>query len=131
MGIGINIGAGATNTNSRGAKADKPQATLWLNVGFTTQDPETGEDLFIGLPMGIPLDTMEVRSAGNSKLMQAKNALLQQLVGVKDDLDPGQTEIISDLQVQIRRVEEREAASGANNELIASMGALSFAKKAS
>lgn len=110
-------------------KDEKKVATLWLNVGFTTTDPETGEDVFVGLPMGIPLDTMEVRSAGNSKLMQAKNALLNQLVALKEQMEPGQTEMLEGLQLQIRRVEERDAPSAENNDMIAAISGLGFAKK--
>lgn len=126
---GMTIG---TDTQTLGAstkpKDDKPDAMIWVNVGFTTTDPETGEDIFIGLPMGIPLDTMKVRSPGSSKVMQAKVALREMLMKLATGFAPGEEHIIEDLQVQMRRVSEREDASADNNDLIGAMSALSFAQ---
>lgn len=126
--MSINIGARAKNTNVvRTGKDDRPQTKIWVNVGYTAVNPETGEDVFISTPYGIPLDTMEVRSPGNSQIMQAKNALLEMLIEAASNMAPGEEHIIDDLQVQIRRVSEPEAVTGDTNPYVGTLGKLSFA----
>lgn len=121
----------APTNAAAGGKAKKPQAKAWVNVGYEEVDPETGETVFIGLPMGIPLDTMELRSAGGSKIMQAKNAFHEALTAAVLSMEPGQEEIVLDLKVQVRRVLDREAANGENNAFIGGLEKLSFAQKKS
>lgn len=117
-------------------EAIKETAMLWLNVGYTHTDEETGEETFISLPMGIPLDTMRVKPVTGKnedyrKMTEAKNQLLHQLVEYARSLDDGAEDIVSDLQVQIRRVAEHDVQdTPENNAMVASMSRLSFAKRA-
>jgi hypothetical protein len=117
----------APQTQTSNGKADKPAAKIWLNFGYKTTDPETGEELFIGLPMGIPVDTQEKRSAGSSKLMQAKNAFLDKIIADSANMAPGEErylQVQGGYWVQLRHVAEREAATSGNNAYIAALGSL-------
>lgn len=123
---------GSVNSNA-GGSTKRPSAKVWLNFGYRTKDPETGEMIFIGLPMGIPVDTQEKRSAGNSMLMQAKNAFLDKLVEDSADMEPG-AEVYLDVDggycLQLRRVAERDEPTADNNPFIAAVSGLSgFAAK--
>lgn len=126
-------GANVTPFNggqSNQAPQRKPQAQVWINVGYIHEHAnEDGEIVktFIGLPMGIPVDTMEARSAGNSELMQAKNALLTKFKTAGETMAPGEERIIAiegGLALQLRRVGGIEAHTAENNSMIASLDKL-------
>lgn len=123
--------ANQTTTNNE----DRDPAQIWLNVGFVNEDPETGEEIFVSLPMGIALDQMKpARVSGKNedyrKLMEGKNRLLDMLQGFAEGLEPGEEEIISDLSIQVRRVAQADPseASADQNPHVASIDRLSFAK---
>tara|TARA_R110000850_G_scaffold233967_1_gene358836 strand:- start:30273 stop:30671 length:399 start_codon:yes stop_codon:yes gene_type:complete len=121
------------NTTPMNGRAKKPAAKFWLNFGYRTADPETNEPVFIGMPMGIPLDTQEKRSAGASMLMQAKNAFLDKVLSDCESMTPGQElylEVDGGYCLQLRRVAEREEATADNNGFIAAMGSLGGFKAA-
>ena len=125
--------ANANDNNNSGSKPKKPAAKFWLNFGYRTQDGETGEQVFIGMPMGIPLDTQEKRGAGASLLMQAKNAFLDKIIADCADMTPGQElylEVDGGYSLQLRRVAERDEATADNNGFIAAMGSLGGFKAA-
>lgn len=120
-----------TKSNNRD---DRPQAKIWLNVGFQSVNQETGEPEFISLPMGIALDTMEPKRVGGSnedynRLMTAKNQLMEMLQKFADGFESGQEEIIPDLQVQIRRTAETDEANQTTdgNPHLKTLSGLSFA----
>lgn len=99
---------GKTNVASNSAaKADKPKAQFWLNIGYVANEG-TEDAKFISLPTGIPLDTQEPLPTNSSNedfraMRSAQNDLLEQLVEFAQGLEPGAEGIIQ-LQVQLRRV---------------------------
>ena len=99
---------GKTNVASNSAaKADKPKAQFWLNVGYVANEG-TEDAKFISLPTGIPLDTQEPLPTNSSNedfraMRCAQNDLLAQLVEFAGGLEPGAEGVIQ-LQVQLRRV---------------------------
>lgn len=99
---------GKANTASNSAaKADKPKAQFWLNIGYVANEG-TEDAKFISLPTGIPLDTQEPLPTNSSNedfraMRSAQNDLLAQLIEFADGLEPGAEGIIQ-LQVQLRRV---------------------------
>lgn len=113
MGIefGKTFGAGSNETSTSNSRSDQPKAQVWLNIGFIAQGAgPNGDDRFVSLPVGIPLDTQEPvnatsRNADYGQLQAARNDLLAELLKVAGDLEPGQ-DCIVDLQIQMRRVSE-------------------------
>lgn len=127
MAIELKMGANKSSTKAD----DRPQADIWLNVGYTATDGE-GEDVFIGLPMGIPLDTMKEspmrgKDEGFRQVLQAKNSLLETVQKAAAELKPGQEEMIN-LQVQIRRVSKTEEPAAGDNPLLGGLATLGFAQ---
>ncbi len=132
--------AGAATQFNMGAPAptDRPKTQVWLNVGTTVQIPnaETGEveDVFVALPIGIPLDTMEnMEVRGTNKnwanMVQAKNWLLGQLKALGEGVEAGDEEIIDGLQIQVKRVGSAQAPSADENPFLSAMrGRLSVVK---
>jgi hypothetical protein len=99
------------NKSSAAANQDRPKSEFWLNIGYVAEGAgKDGDDAFVSLPVGIPLDTQEKlkTNSGNAEFAQlqaARNDLLDQLLEFAKTLKPGQDEIF-DIQVQIRRVRE-------------------------
>lgn len=101
------------------AAAEKPKAQFWLNIGYQTTVIEDKEEVtkFISLPVGIPLDTMELREVKGSNadyraLLSAQNDLLEQLKAHAAKLEPGDETIIGEgaLVIQLRRVKAEDVA---------------------
>ena len=121
------------NANNNGN--DKVDPKVWLNVGYESADPVTGEVTFVSLPLGIGLDTMKPRKVSGKnedyrKLVESKNDLLQQLQDFVADFDFGQEEIIPDLMIQVRRIEEAAPVSDTEtNPHLSTLSRLSFATK--
>lgn len=99
-------------SNRRGQSTEqKPNAKLWLNVGYEVQHTnDKGEETtrFINLPVGIPLDTMEAlpisgQSIEFASLRSAQNDLLKALQAAGDDMDPGAEKQVN-LVIKIRKV---------------------------
>lgn len=96
---------------------DRPQADVWMNVGYsvevddTSQGAKKGDKVqkFIGVPLGIaldtqrPIDTSKTRSAELMEIQTHQNKLLEDLQEFAQSLKPGEEQIIN-LQVQVRRV---------------------------
>lgn len=103
-----------------GSKEQKPKAQFWLNVGYDSGIPdENGDNKFVSLPVGIPLDGMELLSTNSrnkdfAAFQAARNDLYEQIMEVCKSLEPGESRILGDsnggLQVQIRRVNDESAA---------------------
>lgn len=124
MGIDFNRTFGAGNNNSSAASTstttDKPKAKFWLNIGYVAAGAgDDGEDRFVSLPVGIPLDTMEhvatnSRSDSYREFQSARNDLLDQIMSVAAELAPGQDQELN-LTIQLRRVAEEQAPVEAGN----------------
>ncbi len=101
----------ALNNNAKDAAKDLPKSQFWMNVGFTAEGAGAeGEDIFVSLPYGLPLDSMEhvntkSKNADYTALQQARNSLLDQVKEAAATLQPGESMTVQ-LEVQIRRVEE-------------------------
>ena len=100
--------AGAAGT----APAAKPKAMLWLNAGYTTTVVVDGvqEERFVNLPMGMPVDTMELlptnsRNQEFAQFRMAQNDLLNQIMELGKSMAPGEAKTIN-LELQLRRVNE-------------------------
>lgn len=123
--MAIQLNLGNTNSTSTASKDERPQAQFWMNIGFMSENPETGEELFVSLPVGLPLDTMAaMKVSGNNaewrQLAAAKNALLEQLQQAVQAMEPGAEHTIPGLTVQVRRVnsETGEDSSNANPHMV-------------
>lgn len=94
--------------------AARPKAEFWVNLGYESdvQDDE-GNNMFISLPQGIPLDTQESLKTNSSNnkyaaFQSARNDLLDQLIAHAQQLKPGESCNVN-LTVQVRRVKEEAA----------------------
>lgn len=103
---------GKNKKNGVAAAEMRDKAQFWLNIGYSSgvQDADTGEEKFVSLPMGIPLDTQEhlttnSRNAEFAQFQSARNNLLDQIQEVSKSLAPGESRILN-LQIQLRRVNE-------------------------
>ena len=110
--FGSNTANAAGTLNAAPAAPAKPKATLWLNAGYTTTVVVDGvqEERFVNLPMGMPVDTMELlptnsRNAEFAQFRMAQNDLLNQIVELGKSLAPGEAKTIN-LELQLRRVNE-------------------------
>ena len=102
-----------------GSKEQRPKAQFWMNIGYDSGIPdENGENKFVSLPVGIPLDGMELlqtnsRNKDFAAFQAARNDLYEQVMEVCKSLEPGESRILGDsaggLQVQIRRVNDDTA----------------------
>jgi hypothetical protein len=96
------------------------KAEFWINIGYLAKGagPE-GEDIFVSLPMGLPLDTMKPLKTNSSneafaELQAARNDVWEQLMAIAKELKPGEERILNAdaaLQIQIRRVREEATVS--------------------
>ena len=104
----------ANNSNGTAAQnGAKPKAKIWLNVGYTAAGAgKEGEDMFVSLPVGIPLDTTEhlaVRGSGDYReFLSARNDLLDQIMAVAAGLQPGEERKLN-LEIQVRHVADEAA----------------------
>ena len=128
-------GAAETPRAERSEAPARKRNLLWLNFGILLKGAgENGDDLFVGLPYGLPFDDMKPQEARGSseawiKLVQAKNRLLAQFQKAGTKLKPGESSIISydeetGFAVQMHRVAEpRSTGSASNNDYIAAIEA--------
>ena len=105
-----------------GKKESQQQNDLWLNVGIMVVDEETGEEVFLQLPIGLGLDTlpsakeigfhsdMTPEQRKFAELRRGQNALLNALRERGMSLKPGTNLMIDSLKVQLlrRRAAEEE-----------------------
>ena len=112
------------NTSNRTEAQQRPAAQLWLNIGVIVKGAgEDGSDLFLSLPQGIPLDTIEKLSTRSSNedfrdRQAARNDLLDQLLSLGESMQPGEERFIGGdedgLVIQVRRVREETAPTDAD-----------------
>jgi hypothetical protein len=108
------------------AAAEQQKSQFWLNIGYVAEGAgKDGEDVFVSLPMGIPMDTMEKLKTNSSnpefaQLQAARNDLWEQLMKhAQETLKPGE-DLVFSIQGQIRRVKEDKPVSvGADNKFAA------------
>ncbi len=119
--LGSNTANAAGTLNAAPAAPAKPKATIWLNAGYTTTVVVDGveEERFVNLPIGMPVDTMELlptnsRNAEFAQFRMAQNDLLNQIIELGKSLAPGEAKTIN-LELQLRRVNE-DVASVPNGE---------------
>jgi hypothetical protein len=104
----------AQNGNTASAtQGAKPKAKIWLNIGYTAAGAgREGEDMFVSLPVGIPLDTTEhlaLRGSGDYReFLSARNDLLDQIMAAAGDLQPGEARTLN-LEIQLRHVADEAA----------------------
>lgn len=120
--------AAVVNNAAPASNADRPKSEMWLNVGVVLKGAgEDGEDIFVSLPKGIPLDDLVATDArGNNikmiHLTQAKNALLAAVQKRAGMLDPGSRTTMPELSVEVYRSGKPDSVGTANeNPLIAAM----------
>ncbi|WP_421991683.1 hypothetical protein [Roseococcus sp.] len=99
-------------------------ADIWMNVGIPLQvqrpgpdgQSETVED-FLSLPgRGIALDQLKLPSAAsNSPYVQAQLDLWRQLMEHATQMAPGETEVVLNLRVQLRKVATETSVAPADN----------------
>lgn len=102
---------------------DKPKSQLWVNIGYTVQ--VDGEDVFVSIPLGIPVDSINqlptnTRNVEFNLLNQARNELLQDIINSAEDLEPGQSHTL-ELEIQLRRIDKEVdplPADSSNNPFI-------------
>lgn len=97
-------------------KDERPKSQFWLNIGYETDVvDDNGENRFVSLATGIPLDNME-RLQTNSRnrefaaFQAARNDLYDQIMDVAKSLKAGESKVIATadngLSIQIRRINE-------------------------
>lgn len=108
-------------TNNGSSSQNRPVANFWLNIGYVAEGAgDDGEDRFVSLPVGIPVDTMEPvsvnsRSDSYREFQSARNDLYEQVMAVAKNLKPGEDKILN-LQIQLRRIgEERGPVAAEQN----------------
>ena len=127
MATGIDFAALANGSNNNSSdnsgsngRGNKPDAQIWGNLGFYADMPvfndngkKTGdtEKVFISLPYGIPLDTMNPANTKSSNKrwaaqQDAKNKLLANLLEKAHTMEPGETFDATGLTLQVRRAAE-------------------------
>lgn len=119
------------------SRADLPKAEYWMNVGVVQTiklEDGTSEERFLGLALGIPLDTMgklatNQKNQAFAQFMAARNDLHEQFMDVARTLEPGGEIIVSmdstnGVAVQIRRVngEVAEAKTDDSNPFVVNLG---------
>lgn len=87
---------------------EKVKSQLWINVGYTIQ--VNGEDVFVSVPMGIPVDSVKelptnTRNSDFNLLNQARNQLLADIAAASEDLESGESHVL-ELEVQLRRIDK-------------------------
>lgn len=103
--------ASKSNNSGRGRTApeDRPQAQVWLNIGYTVEKAD-GTSTFINIPVGVPLDTAELKRVPKSdgeyaQIVHSGNELLKELQALGDKLEPGEAKVVH-LEVEVRRTKD-------------------------
>lgn len=111
---------GDNSANAGGNTKNKPDALIWANIGFYADMPvfdengaKTGdtEKVFISLPYGVPLDTMNPANTKSSNKQwaarqDAKNRLLANMLEAARAKGPGESFDAVGLTVQVRHAAE-------------------------
>ena len=117
-----NTAAASGTSNRRTQAQDRPSAKLWLNVGYDANGR------FVNLPVGIPVDTMEllpIRGQNEewAQFQSARNQLLKAIQEAGDNLEPG-AEVEVKLTVKLRKVNEEVEVKAEDNAFAADLSKL-------
>lgn len=130
FGANTNNAAGAAAPAGGGNAPARPKATMWLNVGYSTTVLVDGveEERFVNLPLGMPVDTMELlpvnsRNQEFAQFRMAQNDLLNQIVEFGKTLKPGEAKTLN-LELQLRRVNDDVAPVATGDNPFARAGGL-------
>ena len=104
---------GFVTNETKETKTEK-KSEYWLNVGVKIAHPETGEPMYVNLPLFCPLDGLKpVNLTGTERQRQflaTKNAILEAVMKAAKNLEVGETIELSDkFVVQISRADLRTA----------------------
>ncbi len=114
----------------------KPEkkSEFWLNVGVKIDHPETGDPMYINLPLFCPLDGLkQVNLTGTERQRQflaTKNAVLEAVMQIAKGLKIGETIELSDKFVvqisraDLRSTEVKQAEAAKDNPYIDQLGKL-------
>jgi hypothetical protein len=103
----LKFGAKATAAKTTVVE-EKVKSQLWINVGYSIE--VEGEQVFVSIPMGIPLDSIKelptnTRNSEFNMLNQARNQLLADITAASEDLESGESHVL-ELEVQLRRIDK-------------------------
>lgn len=112
----------AASSNAQQGEEARKTSDFWANIGYSVVNPDTGDDMFIGLPFGMAIDTMKPRDLPrtNGKMRQlrvAQNALLEKIQAAAAQLAPGES-IILPLEIELRRNAEDEGITESDTALV-------------
>ncbi len=104
----LKFGAKAPKASTGAVVEEKVKSQLWVNVGYSIE--VNGEQVFVSIPMGIPVDSVKelptnTRNAEFNLLNQARNQLLADITAASEDLEGGESHVL-ELEVQLRRVDK-------------------------
>ncbi len=83
-------------------------AEYWINVGIYIENPTTGEEQFLNLSRGIPLDNLEEEIVTRpdteyGQMVLARNQMLKDLKAAGKQLEKGTSKKLPKLSVELRR----------------------------
>ena len=104
----LKFGKNAPKSAAATVVEEKVKSQLWVNVGYSIE--VEGEQVFVSIPMGIPVDSIKelptnTRNAEFNLLNQARNQLLADITAASEDLESGESHVL-ELEVQLRRIDK-------------------------
>jgi len=104
----LKFGKNAPKSAAATVVEEKVKSQLWVNVGYSIE--VEGEQVFVSIPMGIPVDSVKelptnTRNAEFNLLNQARNQLLADITAASEDLEGGESHVL-ELEVQLRRIDK-------------------------
>ena len=104
----LKFGKNAPKASTVTVVEEKVKSQLWVNVGYSIE--VEGEQVFVSIPMGIPVDSIKelptnTRNAEFNLLNQARNQLLADITAGSEDLEAGESHVL-ELEVQLRRIDK-------------------------
>ena len=121
-------------TNVANETKTEKKSEYWLNVGVRINHPETGEPMYVNLPLFCPLDGLKpVNLTGTERQRQflaTKNTILEAVMQIAQSLKVGETIELSDKFVvqisraDLRSAEVKQAEAAKDNPYIGQLGKL-------
>ena len=121
-------------TNVANETKPEKKSEFWLNVGVKINHPETGEPMYVNLPLFCPLDGLKpVNLTGTERQRQflaTKNTILEAVMQIAKSLQIGETIELSDKFVvqisraDLRSTEVKQAEAAKDNPYINQLGKL-------
>lgn len=115
----LKFGSKAPKASTATVVEEKVKSQLWVNVGYSIE--VNGEQVFVSIPMGIPVDSVKelptnTRNTDFNLLNQARNQLLADIASAAEDLESGESHVL-ELEVQLRRIDKEvdPLPAGSNN----------------